>query len=136
MIGICGDNCNYCPRYVATQNGGPKELEEVKELWVRLGLRDPDFPPQDMACFGCSPENKCAYSEIRVCVYGKGIENCGLCQAYPCELLNAVFEKSEKLRPHSTLVCTTKEMDSLSKAFFSKRQNLDQMRFGHEDKGK
>jgi hypothetical protein len=129
MIGICGDNCLYCPRYVTTQDGSGKELEKVKELWVRLGLRDPALPAQDMACFGCRPENKCAYSEVRACAYGKGIENCGLCQVYPCELINAAFEKSEKLYSHAVLVCTPKEIDTLNKAFFSKRQNLDQVHF-------
>ena len=29
MIGICGDHCVYCPRHVATQNGGAEALEEV-----------------------------------------------------------------------------------------------------------
>jgi hypothetical protein len=136
-IGICGDNCLHCPRHTAAQNGGAKELEEVKELWVRLGLRDLAFPAQDMACFGCRPENKCAYSELRACAREREIDNCGLCKGYPCELINAAFEKSEKLRSHAARVCTPGEMDALHKAFFSKRQNLDQMRFGKdEDKGK
>ena len=77
-IGICGDDCLYCPRYIATKKGGNKEMEEVKELWVRLGLREPAFPARDMACLGCRPENKCAYLEVRTCAYEKGIENCGL----------------------------------------------------------
>jgi hypothetical protein len=97
MIGICGDNCIFCPRYLATQSGDSKELEKVKELWVRLGLREPNFPTQDIACYGCKPENNCAYSEVRACAYGKGVENCGLCNEYPCGQLLAVFEKSEEL---------------------------------------
>jgi hypothetical protein len=40
---------------------------EVKKLWVNLGLRDPAFPLQEMACYGCKRENKCAYPELRVC---------------------------------------------------------------------
>jgi len=56
MIGICGDNCTYCPRHIATQNGNIQELDKVKELWVRLGLRDPDFPVKDIACNGCKPD--------------------------------------------------------------------------------
>ncbi|HXE98534.1 MAG TPA: DUF3795 domain-containing protein [Dongiaceae bacterium] len=134
VIGICGDNCSFCPRYLASQNGDVKELENVKELWVRLGLRDPDFPAQDMACSGCSPENNCAYSEVRACAYEKGIDNCGLCQVYPCKLLNVVFEKSEKLRSQAARFCTPEEMDAFHKAFFSKRQNLDQIHFDR-DKG-
>jgi hypothetical protein len=82
-----------------------------------------------MACSGCSPENNCAYSEVRACAYEKGIENCGLCQVYPCKLLNAVFEKSEKLRSHAARFFTPKEMDAFHKAFFSKRQNLDRVHF-------
>jgi hypothetical protein len=127
-IGTCGDNCVFCPRYIATQNGSVRELGEVKELWVRLGLRDPAFPVQDMACSGCEPENKCAYPEIRTCAYGKGVENCGLCHAYPCKLIHTVFEKTEAFRSHAVRICMPKEMDALHKAFFSKRQNLDQMR--------
>ena len=127
IIGTCGDNCFYCPRYVATRNGSAKELEKVKRLWVRLGLRDEGFPAQDMACFGCRPENKCAYWELRACAQEKGIDNCGLCQGHPCELINAAFEKSEKLRSHAARVCIPEEMDTLDKAFFSKKQNLDRI---------
>ncbi len=129
IIGICGDNCSFCPRYLATQDGDNKELEKVKELWVRLGLRDPAFPAQGMVCYGCRPENDCAYSEVRACAYGKGIESCGLCQEYPCEMLHAVFEKSEKLRSYAARICTPVEMDALHKAFLCKRQNLDQIHF-------
>jgi len=131
-IGICGDNCSFCPRYLATQSGETEELEKVKELWVRLGLRDSDFPPQYMACYGCRPGNDCAYSEVRACAYGKGLENCGLCQVYPCELLHAVFEKSEKLRSHAGHVCIPEEMDSLYKAFLCKQQNLDRIHFDRD----
>jgi hypothetical protein len=125
-MGICGDNCLYCPRYLATQSSEPEEeLEKVKELWLRLGLRDPSLPARDLACYGCTPENNCAYLELRTCVYGKGIENCGLCEIYPCVLVNAALEKSEGLRSQAVLVCTSEEMELLRKAFFSKRQNLD-----------
>ncbi len=127
-IGVCGDNCLYCPRYIATQNRNATELEKVKELWVRLGLRDPTFPARGLSCFGCKPNKECAYSELRTCAREKGINNCGLCDAYPCDLMNAVFEKSERLRSHAAGICTPGEMEVLDKAFFSKRRNLDQIR--------
>jgi hypothetical protein len=129
IIGICGDNCSFCRRYLATQDGNTKELEKVKDLWVRLGLRDPAFPAQGMACFGCRPENDCAYPEVRACAHGKGIESCGLCREYPCELLQAVFKKTEKLHSHAVSVCTPGEMAALHKAFLCKRQNLDHIHF-------
>ena len=123
-MGICGDNCLYCPRYVATRSGKAEELEKVKELWVRLGFRELSFPAENLACPGCAPENDCAYPELRSCVYSRGIESCGLCEAYPCGLVDAVLEKSERLCSRAALLCTTEEMEVLRKAFFSKRQNL------------
>ena len=111
LIGICGDNCMDCPRYIATQDGRRVELEKVKQLWVRLGLRDNRIPVKDMACHGCRPENNCAYSELCACVATKAIENCGGCDAYPCKLINRVFDKSEKLKSHAAKVCTGEEMD-------------------------
>ena len=121
LIGICGDNCFYCPRYIATKNGSVEELENVKELWVRLGLRGPNFPVQDMECYGCKPENKCAYMNLRVCVQEKRVENCGFCNEYPCELISTAFDQSERLRSHADSVCTQEEMDVLYKAFFFKK---------------
>jgi hypothetical protein len=134
-MGICGDNCLCCPRYLATQSGEPEELEKVKELWLRLGLRDRALPARDLACYGCAPENKCAYLELRTCVYEKGIENCGLCETYPCVLVNAALEKSEGLCTQAVSVCTSEEMELLRKAFFSKRQNLDRKHFEKHEKG-
>jgi hypothetical protein len=129
LIGVCGDNCSFCPRYLASQSGDAEELENVKELWVRLGLRDPAVPVQDMACSGCRPENNCAYPEVRSCAYSKGIDNCGLCQMYPCKLLEAAFEKAAKLRSDAASLCSPKEMEALHEAFCCKRQNLDRVYF-------
>ena len=134
IIGICGDNCEYCPRYIATQNGRIEDLENVKELWVRLGLRAPDFPVKDMTCHGCKPENKCAYTELRACVSAKGHENCGLCDDYPCTLINSSFDKSEKLKSLANKVCTQEEMDILHKAFFLKKKYFDGIRQKHRKK--
>lgn len=127
-IGICGDDCLYCPRYLATRSGKEEELEKVKALWLRLGLKDPASPARDFACCGCTPENDCAYSELRACVQRKGVESCGLCDAYPCGLVNAAFEKSDRLCAQAALVCTPEEMELFKKAFFSKRENLEKKR--------
>lgn len=134
MIGICGNNCTYCPRYIATQNGGLQELDKVKELWVHLGLRDPDFrfPIKDMACQSCMSENKCAYTELHSCVRTKELENCGSCDKYPCELINAAFNKSDILKVRAIEVCTAEEMDMLNRAFFSKKEYLDHIQRQHK----
>jgi hypothetical protein len=134
MIGICGDNCEYCPRYRATQNGTVSDLEKVKELWVRLGLRDHDFPVIDMACHGCKSENKCAYLELCTCVNTKGLKNCGLCDDYPCKLINKAFDKSERLKILTSKVCSQEEMDVFHKAFFSKKEYFDRIHQKHHER--
>jgi len=134
MYGICGDNCAYCPRYIATQNGRKIELGKVKELWVRLGLRDHDVAIEEMVCNGCIPEKNCAYSDLRTCVSAKAHENCGFCDEYPCKLLNKVFDKSEKLKSLAAKVCTQEEMDMLNKAFFSKKEYFDRIHQKHRKK--
>jgi hypothetical protein len=127
MIGLCGDNCEYCPRYVATQDGRIEELEKTKELWVRLGLRTPDFPVKDMICHGCKPENKCAYPKLRACVITKTYDNCGFCDEYPCEITQNTFDQSERLRGRVENICTQTEKDTLQKVFFSKKENFDRI---------
>jgi hypothetical protein len=127
MIGYCGDNCLLCPRYAAAQNGSAEELEKAKELWVRLGLRDPNFPAKEMVCYGCGPKIECAYSELRSCAHKKGVDTCGLCAEYPCGLISAAFDKSQKLQSRAVRVCIPKEIEMIEKAFFSKRQNLDRI---------
>ena len=133
MFGMCGDNCSYCARFIATESGRKTELEKIKELWVRLGLREPDFPIKDMACYGCKPGKKCAYAELRACVSGKGYENCGSCEQYPCNLINSVFDETETLKSHASKVCTQEEMDMLHRAFFSKKEYFDRM---HRERSK
>jgi len=127
-IGICGDNCLFGPRYLATLSGKTEELERVKELWARLGLREPSILAQDLICYGCLPENDCAYSELKACISEKNIESCGLCETYPCQIVSAIFEKSEGLRSKMLSVCTPVERELLQKAFFSKRENMEKKR--------
>ena len=124
-IGACGDDCGFCPRYVATASGDPGELEKVKDLWVRLGWRDRAFPAQSLACHGCGPRNDCAYPELRDCVRGRAVARCGLCPDYPCALTTALFARSDHLRLHARQVCTHAEMTALDQAFFSKRLNME-----------
>jgi hypothetical protein len=127
LIGICGDNCRFCPRYISTRKGDEKELEKVKALWVKLGLRDPDFPATELACYGCKPDNDCAYRELRDCADNRGVASCGLCAEYPCTLVQTAFDRSEELHSRLAGVCTLREIGILEKAFSSKRQNLDQI---------
>ncbi len=126
-IGVCGDNCSCCPRYIATLSGNLEKLEKVKDLWFRLGWREESFPARELVCKGCSPEVKCAYPELRNCAYEKRLSNCGLCDNYPCELVSAAYERTKRLTSNARSVCNREEMDILNKAFFNKKQTLDQI---------
>jgi hypothetical protein len=128
-IGVCGDNCSCCPRYIATLSGNSEELEKVKELWVRLGWRDEWFPAEGLVCHGCDFEIKCAYPKLRNCAYEKKIPNCGICDNYPCELVNAAFERTKHQTSDVLKICTTKEMDILNKAFLHKKRTLDKINY-------
>jgi hypothetical protein len=123
-IGVCGDNCSFCPRYIATLSGDIGEFEKVKELWVRMGWRDESFPAENLACHGCTPEVKCAYPQLRDCAYGKKVPNCGLCDNYPCELVNAAFKRTSNLESVAGRVCSKEEIDVLNKAFLHKKITL------------
>jgi len=132
LVGVCGDNCSYCPRYKATKSGNVEELEKVKALWVRLGLRGPDFPVQEMACYGCKPEKNCAYVKLRTCVHEKGVENCGFCNEYPCAFIHTAFDQSNELKSKALRVCTQEEIDMLNRAFFSKKEYFDKIHQKHK----
>ena len=97
MIGVCGDDCSCCPRYIATQTRSLEEFEKVKQLWVRFGFRDATFPAKDLACDGCSPDIHCAYPELCACANKHAIENCGLCEEYPCGLMEEAFAETSDL---------------------------------------
>jgi hypothetical protein len=124
-IGACGDNCSFCLRYKATISNNVHELTRVKELWVSLGWRDPDVDIQELKCSGCRKENKCAYRQLRDCVFEKNMENCGRCSKYPCELTSEAFAKTEKAFSQLEITCSNEEKDMLIKAFGCKRKNLD-----------
>lgn len=130
-IGKCGDNCECCPRYLATQTGDISELERIKKLWVRLGLRDPTFPAERMICHGCATENRCAYAELMECVNSKELDNCGLCDDYPCDRIELAFAKSDSLKKHAETVCTAEEFEMLHNAFFSKKDYFDHIHAKH-----
>ena len=125
LIGICGDDCTACPRFVATQTGDPREFQDVKDLWVRLGLRPPDFAAEELACMGCSPANDCAYPEMQACARARSLPHCGRCAEYPCPLITAAFERSERFRERVEEICEPGEAAAIVRAFLSKKQNLE-----------
>ena len=115
------------------KRGTKSELERARDLWVRLGLRNPGFPVEDMACGGCMPGKEYAHTKLGACVSAKALENCGLCAEYTCGLIRDAFDASEALRRRATKVCIQDEMALLEKAFFSKCEYFDRVHQEHRE---
>lgn len=123
-LAACGDDCNFCPRYLATRADDVERLKEAAELWLRLGLRDALPSADDMVCHGCSTVAYCS-NGIRECAQARGVDNCGQCERYPCQTVEVAFQKAAECAKHAKQVCSKEEYEMLDRAFFSKRQNLE-----------
>lgn len=126
-IAPCGNDCLACLRYIATQSNDISKLNEVAELWNRVGWRDEVVSPEEIKCYGCSSVNFCRY-EIQKCASEKKIDNCGSCNDYPCNLSTRSFEQTKKYAQSIKDICTEKEYQQFTGAFFSKKENLDKVR--------
>ena len=130
-IGYCGDVCSCCPRYTVTRENNTKKLKEVAQMWKRVGWRDTVLSTEEIKCGGCKTVTWCRYSEIRECAINHEFNNCGECDQYPCKKLKSVFEKTASYAEKCKAIFNEKDSLVLSKAFFTKKQNLDVI---HQDK--
>ena len=130
-LAFCGDDCNACPRYIATQSGDAERLKEAAAMWKRAGWRDEIVPPEEMVCHGCASVKSCRYDDIRKCAQEKRIDNCGRCNDYPCKQIEKVFQQTESYAKLCKENCSKKDYECFQKAFFSKREKLDSIYKGH-----
>lgn len=124
-IGYCGDDCDLCPRFIATKSNDREKLKEAAILWKKVGLNVQIVTPEEMICNGCASLEKCHYNDIRDCAREKEISNCGKCNAYPCDKINRVFEKTIAYDQQCKEACTSSDYERLKKAFFLKKDKLD-----------
>jgi hypothetical protein len=75
--GYCGDDCELCPRYIATKSKNREKLKEAAILWKKVGLKDHTATPEEMICSGCASLETCHYNDICECARDKDIDNCG-----------------------------------------------------------
>lgn len=129
-LAFCGDDCNACPRYIATQSGDVEQLKEIAAMWNRAGWRETVLPPDQMICNGCASVKWCRYDKIRKCAQEKGIDNCGKCNDYPCKKIEKVFEQTESYAKLCKENCSKEDYERLHEAFFSKKKKLDSV---HEE---
>ena len=123
-LGYCGDDCELCPRYIATQSGDIEAMRKTAQIWEKAGWREDIIPSEEITCQGCTPLSPCRY-KINECATGNGVENCGRCGAYPCDKIMRVFELSEISDRHCKEVLSKSDYEQIRKAFFSKKTNLD-----------
>jgi hypothetical protein len=116
-MAYCGDVCDYCPRYIATQSGNRDKLNEVAILWHKAGSSSTMLTPEEMICHGCSPAKVCPFG-IAKCASEKRLNHCGECFDYPCPILKARFDLIPKLSETLKNVCTKEQYDLVRKAFF------------------
>jgi len=124
IIAACGNNCAACPRYTAhPYEKTDEELHHTAELWMRIGYRDHVVTNEEIACYGCKPENWCRYRVIKCCE-DHGIKTCGECSEYPCDNIRECFAVTKSFEPMCRQVCTDDEYKRMEKAFFEKEKNL------------
>jgi hypothetical protein len=132
-VSFCGDVCSECPRYIATIANDNNALISFAELWFRLGFRPKVVNPEKIKCFGCSKEMACS-NGINDCEHLDTIMNCGECEIFPCEKINAVFEKTDTVDKNCKDKCSEMEYNMLRKAFFVKQQILEEIHRKHRNK--
>jgi hypothetical protein len=125
-IGICGDVCSECPRYIASMKDDTEELRLVAELWFRVGFRSSIRPHEEMRCYGCSKDKACSHG-ITTCAFLAENQNCGECQFYPCDRIKAVFDKAHDSSNKVGGCCSETEFKSLCDAFYMKKEILDRI---------
>ena len=122
-LAFCGNDCNVCPRLVATNSEDPELLREVAILWHRLGYRDTVVSPEEMACHGCQSQTHCRY-DIHSCVVQRNVLQCGRCDEYPCEKIEEAFKVTESFASQVDSL-ESEIRDRLREAFFFKRKRLE-----------
>jgi len=134
-ISFCGDVCSECPRYIATINNDINALTEFAELWFRLGFRPKVVDPEEIKCYGCNKTMTCS-NGINNCEHLSNINNCGECDHFPCDKINAVFQKTDNTNKTCREKCSESEYEILTRAFLNKRQILSEINRNHRNNGK
>jgi len=96
IVGSCGIICTDCPAYIALRTDDQALRESTSKEWsAQFGA---EIPPSEINCDGCHAidgvqVSHCAECEIRRCSQQThGVENCGLCDDYPCQRIVKFFE--------------------------------------------
>ncbi len=82
LAAVCGLFCPACTVFIGTR-GDPERLRTIAERVQQ--------PLEELHCYGCRSEKRCFYCRERCkmgkCAQEKGVDFCGECDEYPCEVL-------------------------------------------------
>lgn len=85
QFAYCGYDCLNCPVYKETKNN---DLEQLRKI---LYNNNPNETVESLGCYGCKSDKSvnymCINCLIRKCAIDKEVQNCGLCNSFPCEKL-------------------------------------------------
>jgi hypothetical protein len=100
MIAYCGLVCTGCEAYLATRDMDQDKAAKTAAMWSKQFQIE--VKVDDVWCDGCLVEGKkcahCARCEIRACARDRGVVNCGKCDDYGCEKLEAFFKMAPMAR--------------------------------------
>jgi len=88
----CGNRCDLCLVYRPNVEKEDRRAE-VCATWDKLGLCK--YPPDETICDGCMSNKEDAIllssgaCKARPCVIERGLEHCGYCPDYPCDIFPA-----------------------------------------------
>ncbi|MEN8208950.1 MAG: DUF3795 domain-containing protein [Candidatus Fermentibacteria bacterium] len=96
IVGSCGIICTECPAYIAHCTDDQKLREKTAKEWSKM--YGAVIEAADINCVGCLAAegvqiSHCSECDIRSCSQQTHhLDNCGLCDEYPCERIEKFFE--------------------------------------------
>jgi hypothetical protein len=92
MIGYCGYSCHLC----AARSEDPDIRQKLVDGWRKIFGHE-NYTAENVQCDGCVNNGKIAdkQCEARPCAMEKGIENCVLCDEFPCKKVSHLLGTRE-----------------------------------------
>ncbi|MBN1121900.1 MAG: DUF3795 domain-containing protein [Anaerolineae bacterium] len=90
----CGGFCGACPQFIATESGT-----------VDAFAAQNNKTPGEVICYGCKSDVLCGWCKIcplKKCAESRGLEFCGDCNEYPCDVLQRHIDNPDY--PYHSLV--------------------------------
>lgn len=100
-IAYCGLNCLDCEAYIATMKNDDKLRAKVAANWAQQ--YNAPVTAADINCTGCRSDGPKVYycsnlCEIRKCARAKKLDDCSVCQEFPCANLREILQHAPQAK--------------------------------------